>query len=90
MRRILIAALGMALVGLQYRLWFGDGGIHEISRLTTAIAAQKMEIEQFRERNRALDAEVRDLKDGTKSIEERARSELGMIRRDEVFYRIVR
>jgi cell division protein FtsB len=49
-----------------------------------------MEIEQFRERNRALDAEVRDLKDGTKAIEERARSDLGMIRSDEVFYRIVR
>ena len=70
MARVVIAVLVALLFGLQYRLWFGDGGVHEILRLRNAITAQQLEIERFRERNLALDAEVRDLKSGTAAIEE--------------------
>lgn len=83
------AILIILLVGLQYRLWVGEGSVAEIARLSTAIEKQKGENEKLHERNAALDAEVQDLKQGTEAIEERARSELGMVKRDEVFFQIV-
>ena len=61
----------------------------EVSRLTHAIALQKQQNEVQRERNAALDAEVNDLKQGVEAIEERARSELGMVKKNETFFQIV-
>ncbi len=83
---VFLAAL---LVALQYRLWTGDGSLAEVWRLRQAVEDQRLENTRLAERNRALDAEVRDLKEGLAAVEERARSELGMIGRDEVFYQIV-
>lgn len=83
------AILIILLVGLQYRLWVGEGSVAEIARLSSAIAKQKAENEKLHERNAALDAEVQDLKQGVEAIEERARSELGMVKKDEVFFQIV-
>ncbi len=77
------------LLGLQYSLWAGRGGLTEIWRLTQAKQSQQEENRVLRERNLALDAEVRDLKQGTAAIEERARSELGMIGKGETFYHLV-
>ena len=74
---------------LQYRLWVGEGSLAEVHTLRQEIAAQKAVLEQLEKRNRALQAEVADLKQGLDAIEERARSELGMIREDETFYQIV-
>jgi cell division protein FtsB len=85
----LIAILVLLLLALQYRLWVGDGGIRGVWELQEAIDAQRDENGVLSERNRALDAEVRDLKTGLDAVEERARNEVGMIREGETFYRIV-
>ena len=77
------------LVVLQYKLWVGQGSLAEVSRLNQAIEKQKAQNAKQRERNDALDAEVQDLKKGVKAIEERARSELGMIKKDETFFQII-
>ena len=87
--KALIAILIVLLLILQYKLWFGDGNMREVWRLQTAIQEQKKENETLRERNAALEAEVQDLKQGLDAIEERARSELGMIKKGETFYQII-
>ena len=86
---ILIALLAVLLAALQYRLWYGRGGIADLAELHFARDAQSLENRRLRERNRALEAEVADLKSGLEAIEERARTEMGMIREDEVFYQII-
>lgn len=87
--RALIAILVILLVLLQYKLWFGDGGLLKVYRLERAVAEQERENAALEARNRALEAEVRDLKQGTAAIEERARTELGMIKEGETFYQEV-
>jgi len=82
------AILIIILLALQYKLWVGQGSLAEVSRLQQAIAKQTAANAQQRERNDALDAEVQDLKKGVEAIEERARSELGMIKQDETFFQI--
>jgi cell division protein FtsB len=77
------------LVLLQYRLWFGNGSLTEVRELRAARQALIEENRKLRERNQSLAAEVLDLKQGHAAIEERARSELGMIRADETFYQII-
>lgn len=84
-----IAFLVLLFIVLQYRLWVGDGSLAEVQRLRESIAQQQAENGHLRERNAALDAEVRDLKQGLIAVEERARTELGMIREDEVFFQII-
>ncbi|HEY6482373.1 MAG TPA: cell division protein FtsB [Steroidobacteraceae bacterium] len=85
----LAAALLAVIVLLQYRIWLSDGGVRELDRLGTAVTAQRTENEQLTERNRQLAAEVRDLKTGMDALEERARSDLGMIAANETFYQVV-
>ena len=87
--RLLPVLLAALLIALQARLWFGDGSVPEVWRLEEAIAAQQAENRRLEERNAALAADVRDLRDGLAAVEERARRELGMIRRGESFYRVV-
>ena len=87
--KYLAAVLLIVLVLLQYRLWFGQGGMREVGRLRAEIAAQRDENETLRERNRTLAAEVQDLKKGTTAIEERARTDLGMVGKSETFYQVV-
>lgn len=84
-----MSVLFVLLVGLQQRLWLGDGSLEEVRDLERRTRAQQGENEGYVERNRALDAEVRDLKGGLEAIEERARRELGMTRKDETFYLLV-
>lgn len=86
--RILIAVLAGLLFVLQAQLWSGQGGLPEVWRLRADIRDQEQENARLRERNATLEAEVRDLKDGLEAVEERARSELGMIGDDEVFYQV--
>lgn len=85
----LLALLVVLLIALQYRLWFGEGSARDVLRLRDEVALHESEIEALRERNRALEAEVLDLKRGLNAVEERARSELGMIREGETFYQLV-
>lgn len=87
--RITLALLLLLLVLLQVRLWTGDGGMGEIWHLKYEIARQQQENEGLRERNEALEAEVADLKQGEAAVEERARTELGMVRQDETFFQTV-
>jgi cell division protein FtsB len=81
--------LAAAVVLLQYRVWFSEDGVHEVGRLQHAVATQRAENDQLAERNQQLAAEVRDLKTGMDALEERARSDLGMIARNETFYQVV-
>jgi len=85
----LIPVLVVLLVLLQYRLWFGEGSLPDVWQLQQQIEEQKTENEKLRERNAALEAEVKDLKQGMSAIEERARSELGLIKKGETFYQVI-
>ena len=87
--KILAAGLVVILVLLQYRLWLGDGGMTEVHRLRAEIEAQREQNRALKERNRTLFAEVQDLKKGTVAIEERARTDLGMVGKGETFYQVV-
>lgn len=87
--KIIIYILLGILIGLQYPLWLGDGGALALWKLKREIAAQRSESGKLRERNLALEAEVRDLKEGYEAVEERARAELGMVRRGETFYQMI-
>lgn len=86
--RWLALVLLAAIVALQYPMWFGKGGWPAARELDRQVAAQRGVNEKLAARNAALDADVRDLKTGSEAIEERARSELGMIRQDEVFFQL--
>src|ERR1700690_3439277 len=87
--RIFAVILGLLVLLLQYRLWISDQGKREVWRLTQAVEAQAAGNAEQRERNRQLLAEVTDLKVGLTALEERARSELGMVGNSETFYQIV-
>jgi cell division protein FtsB len=87
--RIFSLILALCLVLLQYRYWVSDQGVREVRRLTAAIHEQNAANSEQRERNRQLFAEVTDLKIGLTALEERARSELGMVGNSETFYQIV-
>lgn len=83
---IIVAILTLLLAAVQYRLWLGEGGIAEAQRLQAQIAEQQAENERLLERNRAMEAEVMELKQGLETVEERARHELGMVREGETLY----
>jgi cell division protein FtsB len=87
--RKLIVLLLLLLLYLQYRLWFGDGSLQEVWELHREVEAQRVENLQLRERNAALEAEVRDLQQGLDAIEEHAREDLGMVKEGETFYQLV-
>jgi len=74
---------------LQYKLWFGDASVRDVINLKQTVKEQQAKNEQVKQRNAVLAAEVEDLKTGLEAIEERARSELGMIKKDETFIHIV-
>lgn len=81
--------LVLLLGWLQYRLWLSDGSWGEVTALQNQVEHQKRDNEGLQQRNDALAAEVEDLKSGEAAVEERARSELGMIKPGEKFYRVV-
>ena len=83
---IVLVVFALLLAGVQYRLWLGDGGLAEVSRLKEQIAEQQAENERLLERNRVMEAEVMELKQGMETVEERARHELGMIKAGETLY----
>ena len=86
---ILLALLLALLAWLQYRLWFGEGGERQVAALQAQVQQQARDNAGLKQRNEALAAEVEDLKSGEAAAEERARSELGMIKPGETFYRVV-
>ncbi len=82
---ILIALIAM----LQYPLWLGKGSWSRVWEINRQLRDQIQANQKLQARNAALDAEVRNLKQGLEAIEERARSELGMIKQDEIFFQIL-
>jgi cell division protein FtsB len=86
---LLLALLAMLLAFLQYKLWLGSGGQREGAALRAQVARQEAENLKLQQRNEALKAEVEDLKSGEAAVEERARSELGMVKPGETFYRVI-
>jgi cell division protein FtsB len=87
--RVVTYILLALLLLLQYPLWLGKGSWLKVWEMGQQVEAQKQTNEQTQKRNAALDAEVRDLKTGTDAIEERARSELGMVKQREIFFQVV-
>jgi cell division protein FtsB len=87
--KIVIFGLLALLMVLQYRLWFGRGNLMEVQHFEEIKQEKMEENQQLSERNRSLAAEVVDLKQGMEAIEEKARSEMGMIENNETFYQII-
>jgi cell division protein FtsB len=87
--RILLGVLLALLIGLQGTWWFGKGGLRDVHKLQAQIAQQQRELEVLQTRNNKLAAEVMDLKQGLDAVEEIARSEMGMIKENEIFYQLI-
>ncbi len=87
--KLLIAVLFVILLGLQYRLWVGEGSFADIVRLSDELDRQSQENTELSARNAALINEVEELQDGMDAIEEHARNELGLIRDGETFFLII-
>ena len=87
--RVLTLTLVALIVLIQYPLWLGKGSWLRVWEVDQQIRSQRESNRQLQARNNALEAEVRDLKVGVEAVEERARSELGMIRQDEIFFQVL-
>ena len=87
--RILLVVFIVLTAALQYRLWLSPQGMPEVARLERTLAAQRIENATLGERNARLEAEVEDLRQGLDAVEERARTELGMVGRNESFFQVV-
>jgi cell division protein FtsB len=87
--RSLLAILLVVFIALQLKMWFGEGGYSDVKRLAVRVEEQARENELLAQRNRELQAEVEDLRQGLHAVEERARSELGMVKENEEFYQVV-
>ncbi len=87
--KILISVLFILLVGLQYKLWLGDGSLSEVVQLSRELEAQKEKLRQLEERNLKLEAQVLDLQNGLDAFEEKARNDLGMIKQGESFIQLI-
>ena len=87
--KILIAVLILLLIGLQYKLWFGDGSLSEVVQLSRELELQKQRLQELEERNRILEAQVLDLQNGLDAFEEKARNDLGMIKQGETFIQLI-
>lgn len=77
------------LIGLQFKLWTGNGSMRDVDSLRAAVKKQTDENDRLRQRNQSLAADVDDLKHGEQAVEARARSELGLIKPGETFYQVV-
>ena len=85
----LAAILGAFFILLQYQLWFVPGGIVSVWHLKKSVAQQQQKNQLLQTKNKVLAADIKDLKNGNQAIEEKARSELGMVKKGEVFYQVV-
>jgi cell division protein FtsB len=89
MTYVVITVLAFVTAALQYQLWLGDYGVARLYQLRGAVAAQQQENSGLQQRNQVLVAEVVDLQQGSAGVEERARSELGMVKPGEAFFQVV-
>ncbi|MES2127849.1 MAG: cell division protein FtsB [Pseudomonadota bacterium] len=87
--RLITLAIAALLILIQYPLWLGKGGWLHVADMEAQVAAVHKKNDELKARNDKLNSEVRDLKEGTGAVEERARYELGMIKQNEIFVQIV-
>lgn len=87
--KFLIGILILLLIGLQYKLWLGDGSLSEVVQLSRELDLQKEKLRLLEERNRILEAQVLDLQNGLDAFEEKARNDLGMIKQGETFIQLI-
>ncbi len=87
--KLVLVVLLTLFVALQYRLWFGEGGLEERARLRARIEEQRETNRVLLERNRRLEVEVFELQQGLETIEERARTDLGMVKEGETYYQLL-
>lgn len=87
--KFLVGVLVVLLLLLQYKLWFGESSVQQVWRYERRIEVLRAELKELKERNGVLQAEVDDLKNGMAAVEERARRDLGMIRKNETFFQII-
>ncbi|KTC85215.1 septum formation initiator [Legionella brunensis] len=85
----MILILLLVLIGLQYKLWLGDGSVLQWINLEKKLEVQADENEKLLARNRAMEADILELKSGEQALEEQARYELGMVKEGEVYYQFV-
>jgi cell division protein FtsB len=88
MRLITLILLALVIL-IQYPLWLGKGGWLRVSELDKQVATAHQKNDELKQRNAKLESEVEDLKNGTEAVEERARFELGMVKKDEIFVQIL-
>jgi cell division protein FtsB len=89
-RRLVPVALLVLLLVLQGQLWFGRGSVPNVANLTQELAAQKNSNAQAEQTNARMEAEIRDLREGLEMVEEKARSELGMVKPNEIFVQVAK
>lgn len=87
--RIVFIILIIGLAILQHKLWLGDGNVLEWVSLQKKLSAHEEENEHLAARNKALEADIIELKNGDQALEEQARYELGMIKKEETFYQFI-
>jgi cell division protein FtsB len=87
--KILIGILILLLIGLQYKLWLGDGSLSEVVQLSRELDLQKEKLRILEQRNNILEAQVLDLQNGLDAFEEKARNDLGMIKQGETFIQLI-
>ena len=89
-RRLVPVALLVLLLVLQGQLWFGRGSVPNVANLTQELAAQKRSNAQAEQANARMEAEIRDLREVLEMVEEKARSELGMVKPNEIFVQVAK
>jgi len=87
--RWLVITLAVIFIVLQYKLWFDDGGVRQVHNLRQQISTQKIQNAELQKQNDRLRAEVKDLKQGSDAPEEKARTELGMVKQNEEYFQVV-
>jgi len=87
--RFLVTGLMFVFITLQYQLWFGGGGLVDLISLQNRVTNQTSLNKKLSERNLALRGEVIDLKKGYEAIEERSRTDLGLIKPGETFFQVI-
>ena len=88
--RLITLALAALLLLIQYPLWLGKGGMLAVSDMKDQVQLAQVRTDALKARNAKLESEVRDLREGTGAVEERARLELGMIKQNEIFVQVLR
>ncbi|MCC5856428.1 MAG: cell division protein FtsB [Idiomarina sp.] len=88
MRLIALCMLGIVIL-LQYRIWFGQYGAGDLRQLRQEVARQSDSNQALQQRNQLLYADIEDLRSAQEAVEERARNELGLVKSDETFFRLI-